>query len=127
MTPSTPTGVLRVNRFDYRHHRRSPFLQAVGRVISHYFDLGFPALSSLVRSNLIGVCCFGNSLRELRRRDIYLRAEAMPAHRRAPHRGRLELCLTTNIAHTIWASRNPAPPCWWAGARPAAAGCSRSP
>lgn len=111
MTSSTPTGVLRAfNRFDLIAIQQAikPFLQAVGSVISYYFDLGFPGfIVTWYASNLIGGTLFWwFTARELRRRDIHgaLRPRLFNVARRIE--GAWNFVWTTNIAHTIWAARN---------------------
>ncbi|BEM88151.1 membrane protein [Serratia marcescens] len=111
MTSSTPTGVLRAfNRFDLIAIQQAikPFLQAVGSVISYYFDLGFPGfIVTWYASNLIGGTLFWwFTARELRRRDIHgaLRPQLFNVARRIE--GAWNFVWTTNIAHTIWAARN---------------------
>ncbi|CAI0720688.1 Inner membrane protein yghQ [Serratia entomophila] len=111
MTSSTPTGVLRAfNRFDLIAVQQAikPFLQAVGSVISYYFDLGFPGfIVTWYASNLIGGTLFWwFTARELRRRSIHgaLRPRLFKTARRIE--GAWNFVWTTNFAHTIWAARN---------------------
>ncbi|QHA87937.1 lipopolysaccharide biosynthesis protein [Serratia rhizosphaerae] len=111
MTSSTPTGVLRAfNRFDLIAVQQAikPFLQAVGSVISYYFELGFPGfVVTWYASNLIGGTLFWwFTARELRRRNIHgaLRPRLFNVARRIE--GAWNFVWTTNIAHTIWAARN---------------------
>ncbi|HEL4614291.1 TPA: lipopolysaccharide biosynthesis protein [Klebsiella pneumoniae] len=111
MTSSTPTGVLRVfNRFDLIAVQQAikPFLQAVGSVISYYFDLGFPGfIVTWYASNLIGGSLFWwFTSCELRHRGIHgaLKPRLFKTARRIS--GAWNFVWTTNFAHTIWAVRN---------------------
>ena len=111
MTSSTPTGILRAfDRFDLIAVQQAikPFLQAVGSVLSYYFDWGFPGfIVTWYASNLIGGTLFWwFAARELHRRDIHnaLKPRLFKTARRIE--GAWNFVWTPNFAHTIWATRN---------------------